>query len=129
MGLVLFTERHKEEIAGVLSCYDRILVQGTLPGLCYADGMTAYLYARQIRIFDYPSWAQPLRDALRQNAERLAAENGLEIEFIRRTESGRGGSRTALRGPAKRDRCAPTSAGFRLPLLGATFCERSLAKV
>ena len=87
MGLTLLTERHHQQIAGVLSCYDRILIQGTLPGLCYAEGMTSYLYARQIRIFDYPRFAQSLRDQLRENAERLAAENGLEIEFIRRTKS------------------------------------------
>src|SRR5215471_10175541 len=80
----LLTERHADEIAGVLSCYDRILIQGTLPGLGYAEGMTAYLKARQIRIFDYPRFAQPLRDALRENAERLAAEHGLEIMFIRK---------------------------------------------
>ena len=80
----LLTERHADEIAGVLSCYDRILIQGTLPGLCYAEGMTAYLKARQILIFDYPRFAQPLRDALRQNAERLATQHGLEIMFIRK---------------------------------------------
>ena len=71
----LRTERPADEIAGVLSCYDRILIQGTLPGLCYAAGMTAYLKARQIRIFDYAQFAQPQRDALRENAERLAAEH------------------------------------------------------
>ena len=27
---------------------------GTLPGAGYAKGMTAFLSARQIRIFDYP---------------------------------------------------------------------------
>src|SRR5215831_13944356 len=80
----LLTERHAEEIVGVLSCYDRLLIQGTLPGLGYAEGMTAYLKARQIRIFDYPRFAQPLRDALRENAERLAAEHALEIIFIRK---------------------------------------------
>jgi len=80
----LLTDRHAEEIAGVLSCYDRILIQGTLPGLCYAQGMTAYLKAEHIRIFDYPGWAQPLREALRENAERLAQEHGLEILFIRK---------------------------------------------
>lgn len=52
MGIELLTQRHSEEIVGVLSCYDRILIQGTLPGLCYAEGMTSYLYAHQIRIFD-----------------------------------------------------------------------------
>jgi len=83
----LLTERHADEIAGVLSCYDRILIQGTLPGLCYAEGMTAYLKARQILIFDYPRFAQPLRDALRQKAERLATQHGLEIMFIRKRTS------------------------------------------
>jgi hypothetical protein len=48
------TERYRERLAGVLSCYDRIIVTGTLPGACYAKGMTAFLSARQIRIFDYP---------------------------------------------------------------------------
>src|SRR5438477_4009450 len=87
MGLTLLTERHHHQIAGVISCYDRILIQGTLPGLCYAEGMISYLYSRQIRIFDYPRFAQPLRDQLRENAERLAVENSLSIEFIRRTKS------------------------------------------
>lgn len=87
MGLQLLTERRSDRIAGVLACYDRMLIQGTLPGLCYAEGMTGYLYTHQVRIFDYPRWAQPLREALRENAERLAAQNGLEIEFIRRAKS------------------------------------------
>jgi hypothetical protein len=80
-------ERYGDRIAGVLSCYDRIIIQGTLPGLCWAQGMTAYLYAHQIRIFDYPRFAEPFRDAIRQNAERLARENGLEIEFLRKPKS------------------------------------------
>ena len=49
-----FIDRHQSIVRGVLGCYDRVVVQGTLPGICYADGMTAYLAARKIRIFDYP---------------------------------------------------------------------------
>ena len=48
------TERYRERLAGVLSCYDRVIITGTLPGACYATGMTGFLSARQIRIFDYP---------------------------------------------------------------------------
>src|ERR1700731_1063328 len=84
MGLTLLTERHADQIAGVLSCYDRILVFGTLPTVCFAEGMTSYLYAHKVRIFDYPRFAQPFRDELRENAERLAAENGIQIEHIRK---------------------------------------------
>ena len=46
--------------------------------------MTAYLYAQGIRVFDYPRFAQPLRDQLQANAQRLARENGLSIEYLRK---------------------------------------------
>jgi len=81
--MALLTERYAKKIAGVLGCYDRVVIQGTLPGLCYAEGMTAFLYAEKIRIFDYPRFAEPLRDDLRENAQKLATENGIEIEFVR----------------------------------------------
>lgn len=85
MGSLL--ERYSDRIAGVLSCFDRVLIQGTLPGLCYPEGMTSYLRCRGIRIFDYPQWAKPLCDQIRDNALRLAKEAGIEIEFVRKTAS------------------------------------------
>lgn len=75
--------RYAKQIEGVLSCYDRILIMGTLAGLNYPNGMAAYLSAHGIRLFDYPRFAEPLRDELRANAEKLAQENGIEIEFQR----------------------------------------------
>jgi hypothetical protein len=76
------TERYEERIAGVLSCYDRVVVTGTLPGACYAEGMTRFLYANQIRIFDYPQFAATLRDRVRERAVKLAQEAGITIEHI-----------------------------------------------
>ncbi len=83
MGIELLTERHKEQITGELSCFDRVLLFGTLPKICYAEGMTSYMYERKMRIFDYPKFADPFRNQLRENAEALATENGIEIEFVR----------------------------------------------
>jgi hypothetical protein len=80
----LIIDRYSNKISGVLSCYDRIVVQGIIPGICYAQGMTGYLYANSIRIFDYPRFAEPFREQLRENAETIAKENSLEIEFIRK---------------------------------------------
>ena len=82
----LFTERHSSKIRGALSCFDRVVITGTIPGICYAAGMTSFLKAQGVRIFDYPQWAEPLREEIRVNAERLAQEHGLEIEFIRRKD-------------------------------------------
>ena len=80
-------QRYADKIDGVISCFDRIVIQGTLPQLCYAEGMAGYLNARKIRIFDYPRFAQPFRDRIRQNAERIAAEHGVKITFVRRAST------------------------------------------
>jgi len=84
MGLTLLTERYAPQIAGVLSCFDRVLLFGTLPKVCFAGAMTAYLYQHKVRIFDYPRFAEPFRNRLRENAEKLAADNGIEIEHLRK---------------------------------------------
>jgi hypothetical protein len=76
------TERYEDRIAGVLSCYDRVVITGTVPVICYADGMTRFLYANGIRIFDYPQFAQTLRDRVRDGAALLAANSGIGIEHI-----------------------------------------------
>lgn len=81
---MLLTERYSNKISGVVSCFDRVVIQGTLPDWCYNMGMTAFLNMRQIKIFDYPAFANNLRLELRDNAERIAKENNLEIEFIRK---------------------------------------------
>jgi len=81
-----FIERHADKIRGVLSCFDRVVLTGTLPDLCHAEAMARYLGARDIRLFDYPRWAEPFRDTIRTDAERLACDHGLTIEFIRRVK-------------------------------------------
>jgi len=81
-----FIERHHNKIQGVISCFDRIVLTGTIPGICYADGMTLFLKQQGVRIFDYPQWALPLREQIRQNAETIAAQNGLAIDFIRKKD-------------------------------------------
>jgi len=40
------TERYAEQIAGVVSCFDRIVITVMLPGVCYAEGMTRYLHSK-----------------------------------------------------------------------------------
>ena len=78
----MLTTRYSGNLMGVLSCYDRIVITGTLPGACFADGMTGFLYSRGIRIFDYPQFALPLRERIRENAQALATEHGATIEHI-----------------------------------------------
>lgn len=79
----LLTERYKADLLGVLSCYDRVVITGTLPGACHAKGMTSYLYANHIKVFDYAKlFADPLRNTIRENAQMLAKSQGVTIEHI-----------------------------------------------
>src|SRR5437899_1154321 len=44
--------------------------------------MMGFLSARQIRVFDYPRFAEPLRDRVRDRAAELASAAGVTIEHI-----------------------------------------------
>jgi hypothetical protein len=84
----LLTEKYAAELHGVLNCYDRLILTGHVHPWCYAKGMTHYLYQHDIRIFDYAQqFAAPMRERIRANAEAIARENALEIEFIRQSKS------------------------------------------
>jgi hypothetical protein len=82
MATQALTDRYAANLYGVLSCYDRIIITGTLPGACYAGGMTSFLYAKGIRIFDYARFAEPLRERIRQRAQDVCAAAGVEIEHV-----------------------------------------------
>lgn len=56
--VVLLIERYAKQIRGVLSCHDRVVVMGTLPGVCYAEGMAAHLRAKSICLFDCPRFSR-----------------------------------------------------------------------
>jgi hypothetical protein len=87
MGICLLSEKYAAEMIGVLNCYDRVIIRGNLQPLCYAHGMTKYMYDHNLRIFSYGQFAVSLRDEIRQRAEAIAAENQVEIEFIRKSQA------------------------------------------
>jgi hypothetical protein len=82
-------QRYAGKIVGAISCLDRVVISGSLPGLCYAEGMTRHLNARHIRIFDYARFAEPLRDRIRDNAAQIAQAHGLTIQFLRKARTTR----------------------------------------
>jgi hypothetical protein len=87
MGTPLLSEKYAAEMVGVLNCYDRVIIRGNLQPLCYAQGMTKYMYDHNLRIFSYGQFAVSLRDEIRQRAEAIAVENQIEIEFIRKSQA------------------------------------------
>jgi predicted transcriptional regulator len=79
------TERYKENISFSLSCYDRLILTGSLPEISYSGGMTSYLNGKGIRIFDYAQFAEPYRGKIRTHIEQISCEHKVPVEFIRKS--------------------------------------------
>jgi len=75
---MLLTDKYAHQINGVITCYDRIVIQGVIPEWSYADGMTGYLYGNNIRIFDYAEFSKPLTEQVRTIAEKIASDNNID---------------------------------------------------
>jgi len=84
---MLITEKYAEQISGTLTCYDRIIIQGIIPEWSHAEGMSGYFYGNSLKVFEYAKFSQPLTEKVRENAENIAKANGIEIEFIRKTQA------------------------------------------
>ena len=80
----LLTERYSDAILGTLGCYDRVIIRGTPGNLGYADGMTVFFNSRNFKIFDFHKIFALVTDRIKENIEKLAAENGIEIEYVRK---------------------------------------------
>jgi hypothetical protein len=78
------TERYKNEISGVMGCYDRVIIRGTPGNLGYADGMTAFFNTQNFKIFDFHKVFTPITNGIKENIEKKATENGIEIEYVRK---------------------------------------------
>lgn len=81
---MLLTDKYADKIYDTITCYDRIIIQEYIPRWNHAEGMTSYLKANSICIFDFANFSQPLTEQVQLNAQRIADENGIEIEFIRK---------------------------------------------
>ncbi|MEO5349093.1 MAG: IS1634 family transposase [Magnetococcus sp. YQC-3] len=75
--------RHADKILGTISCFDRIVVTGTFPDICHARAMASHLTADDVRLFDYPLWAELLREIIRTNAEKVATDACILIKHLR----------------------------------------------
>jgi hypothetical protein len=76
-------ERYKAALVGRLACLDRMMVYGTLTGLCHSGAVVAELRRWGFGIFELKEFVQPLTGSIRARAEELARQAAVPIEFLR----------------------------------------------
>lgn len=78
-----FLEKYKDNILGVVSCFDRIIISGTMPGWRYPGAMKFFLLKHKIKFVDYTKFAKSVRDKINAQMETLSAKTRVPIIYIR----------------------------------------------
>jgi hypothetical protein len=70
-----FIAKHQDQISGVLSGFDRLVVRGTLRSIAHAAGMHQYLWNNQVLLKEFGSYVEHVSQRLKAAslAEALAA--------------------------------------------------------
>lgn len=67
-----FIHKHKENITGILSGFDRLVLRGSIRSLSYVDGMKGYLSASRVLLKDFASHMQNITGKIKAAAISIA---------------------------------------------------------
>jgi len=70
-----FVDRHKDDIVGTLSGYDRVLFRGTLRSISYVTGMEIFVSSQGVLFKNYDSYAASLTAELIKHSKQYAEQS------------------------------------------------------
>jgi hypothetical protein len=65
-----FLAKHKDEIHGVLSCFDRVIFRGHLP-LSYPQGLAGFLYEQKVLLKNFKDYAPQIAERVKTHVKAL----------------------------------------------------------
>jgi hypothetical protein len=80
-----FVRKHQEQIAGVLSCFDRVIFRGHLP-LSYPQGLAGFLYQQQVLLKDFKGYAPQVADRIKDHVKGIVQQAGAPYRHLPRKE-------------------------------------------
>ena len=81
-----FIAKHQDEIAGVLSGFDRLVLRGTLRSIAYAEGMHQYLWNNQVLLKDFGSHVEQVSQRLKAASLGEAKAAGRPVRYLASAE-------------------------------------------
>ncbi len=76
-----FVVMNQSQIAGVLSCFDRVIFRGYLP-LSYAKGMRGFRYGQKIQLKDFKDYAPQVAERVKEHVKTLVAAAGAPYRHL-----------------------------------------------
>jgi len=77
-----FLERHRANIVGVLSGFDRVLFRGSLRSMSYVNGMSKFLSSHGVLLKDFGRFAERLSARLKTRGQEIADRAGRPWQYL-----------------------------------------------
>jgi len=77
-----FVEKYSSKLVGVISGFDRLVVEGTLSSLSYPAGMMKFLYEEEVLLKDFGAFAQEVSELLKEGSQQEAARLGRPNRYL-----------------------------------------------
>ena len=81
--MLQFMAQHQDQLAGVVSGFDRLVLRGSLRRLSYVQGMMKYLWAQQVLLKDFAEHVESVSQALKDASLAEAHATGRPVQFVR----------------------------------------------
>lgn len=78
----LFTNKYRSDICGINSCFDRVIITGSLIPIAYLRGLNTFLSANHILLKEFLSYAKNLAETLKDQAKLLAEKEGAPYIYL-----------------------------------------------
>jgi len=77
-----FVQKHRSQVIGVLSGFDRLVLRGTVRPISYLDGMARFLTAQDILLKDFGDYAEATSNRVKQASLAVAERAGRPVEYL-----------------------------------------------
>jgi hypothetical protein len=77
-----FIAKHQNQIAGVLSGFDRLVLRGTLRSIAYGQGMSQYLWASQVLLKDFGAHVEQVSQRLKAASLAEVVAAGRPVHYL-----------------------------------------------
>ena len=78
----LFNDKYQDDILGTSSCFDRVILKGSIIPISYLKGLGQFLSANNILLKDFLQYAKGLAEILKENAKSIAEEEGVQYIYF-----------------------------------------------
>jgi hypothetical protein len=76
-----FLVKHTDQITGVLSCFDRVILRGYLP-LSYPQGMSGFLYQQKVLLKDFKDYAPAIAERVKEHVKAQVEKAGAPYRHL-----------------------------------------------